>query len=171
MPWRSRCKPLQRTKSFSLYFIFPGKISLQSISWPLPSPVWLSCSQAGLSATRVTPIWSWSWFWLSLAIHPTQCEALGPGAGDREKGWGPYPQGLTVCWGLGLDADLSDAFRQLWGGWRDRVPGESLAVAPRWQGPGVPWVAGGHVPLWSDLETSPHEEMVEWGALLVTRDF
>lgn len=39
------------------------------------------------------------------------------------------------------------------------MPGESLAVTLRWQGPAVPWVAGGHVPLWSDLVTSPHEEM------------
>lgn len=39
------------------------------------------------------------------------------------------------------------------------MPGESLAATLRWQGPAVPWVAGGHVPLWSDLVTSPHEEM------------
>ena len=39
------------------------------------------------------------------------------------------------------------------------MPGESLAATLRWQGPAVPWLAGGHVPLWSDLVTSPHEEM------------
>lgn len=34
-----------------------------------------------------------------LGHSPYTARGTRPGAGDREKGWGPYPQGLTVCWG------------------------------------------------------------------------
>lgn len=92
---------------------------------------------------------------LSLAVHPAQCEALGPGAGIGVKGWGPYPQGahnlLGARPGCRSQRHISTAL-----GWMEGqgCPGNPSS-GPEVAGPAVPWVAGGHVPLWSDLVTSP----------------